>query len=147
MSKKTVVYNATGKLKRVLLGKPDHFQYMPLSDPSRDLTDAGKKPVLDAMIQQHKEFEDVFRQLGVEISWVKLDPTLLWQSATRDFGVNTPAGALIGRFRYRERKGEEVRGKETLEELGETILSKQIMRGCMEGGDCYWLNNEILVIG
>jgi len=147
MSKKTVVYNSTGKLKRVLLGKVDYYEFMPLNDPSRDLVDAGLKPDRALMIRQHSELEDVYRQLGVEIEWQKLDPTLHWGSATRDFGVNTPHGALIGRFRYRERKGEEVRGKERLEELGETILSKQITRGCMEGGDCYWLNDEILVIG
>lgn len=116
MSKKTVVYNSTGKLKRVLLGKVDYYEFMPLNDSSRDLVDAGSKPDRALMIRQHSEVEDVYRQLGVETEWQKLDPTLHWGSATRDFGVNTPHGALIGRFRYRERKGEEVRGKETLEE-------------------------------
>lgn len=79
--------------------------------------------------------------------WQKSDPKLHWASATRDFAVNTPFAALIGRFRYRERKGQEVLAKEKLQELGETILPQHITRGCMEGGDCYWLNNEILVIG
>jgi len=43
MSKKTVVYNSTGKLKRVPVGKVDYWEYMPLNDPSRDMADAGVK--------------------------------------------------------------------------------------------------------
>jgi len=66
---------------------------------------------------------------------------------TRDLGVNTPNGVLVGRFRYFERKGEESGAKRTLEELGETVLPKQITRGAMEGGDCFWLDEDTLVIG
>ena len=40
-----------------------------------------------------------------------------------------------------------MRGKKSLEDLGETVLAKQITRGCVEGGDCFWLDNEILAIG
>ncbi len=147
MAKKTCVFNSTGKLKRVLLGKSDYYQHLPLSDVSRDLTDAGKKIYREDVLKQHAELEDVYRQLDVEINWIKLNPNLPWQSATRDFGVNTPKGVLIGRFRYLERRGEELCARETLEELGEEILPEAIVRGCLEGGDCYWLNKEVLVVG
>jgi N-dimethylarginine dimethylaminohydrolase len=147
MAKKTVVYNSIGRLKRVLLGKPTYYEVMPLSDVARDLHDKGVKLDREIGLKQHAEFEDVFVQLGIEISWVKLTPELHWQSATRDFGVNTPDGVLVGRMRYLERKGEEVMAKESLEELGETILPRQITRGAVEGGDCYWLDENTLVIG
>ena len=147
MEKRTAVYNSTGKLKRVLLGKPTYYELMPLNDVARDLHDKGVRADKATLMRQHAEFEDCLRQLGVEISWVKITPDLHWQSATRDFGVNTPHGALIGRFRYKERKGEEVNAEETLQQLGETVLPKQIARGCMEGGDCYWLDQDTLVIG
>ncbi len=101
----------------------------------------------ETWLREHAEFEDVFVQLGIEISWVKVSPELPWQASTRDFGVNTPDGILIGRFRYLERKGEELVAKETLEELGETILPRQITRGCVEGGDCFWLDENTLIIG
>ena len=35
--KHTVVYNTTGKLKRVQLAKPTYYNNMPLSDIARDL--------------------------------------------------------------------------------------------------------------
>jgi len=146
-NKRTAVYNSTGRLKRVLLGKPTYYEILPLSDIARKLYDQGVKVDRETWLKEHAEFEDVFVQLGIEISWVKLKPELPWQASTRDFGVNTPNGILIGRFRYLERKGEEVMAKETLEELGETILPKQITRGCLEGGDCFWLDENTLIIG
>jgi N-dimethylarginine dimethylaminohydrolase len=146
--KKTVVYNSTGKLKRVLLGKPTFHRNIPVSDVARDLDDAGIHYDDEIKVKSHKEFEDVFNQLDIEVSWVQLEPEKMpWQMFTRDFGVNTPDGALVGRFRYLERKGEEIAGKRTLEEEGETVLPNQITKGAMEGGDCFWLDAETLVIG
>lgn len=146
--KVTAIYNSTGRIKRVLLGKPTYHQVIPVSDVARDLMDDGFQQDQKIKESQHKELEDVFRQLGVEISWVELTPEKMpWQMFTRDFGVNTPHGALVGRFRYQERKGEEIAGKRTLEELGESVLPKQVTRGAMEGGDCFWLDEETLVIG
>lgn len=147
MANKTSIYNSTGRLKRILLSKPTYNKVLPLSDVARDAHDKGTDFELDIRNKQHAEFEDVFRQLGIEVSWVKIDPQLPWGMFTRDFGVNTPNGVLIGRFRYTERKGEELCAEETLLELSETILPKQVTRGCMEGGDCYWLDENILVIG
>jgi len=146
--KRTVVYNSTGKLNRVLLATPTYYKIMPLSDIARDLYDKGAKPDQRVWLKEHAEFEGAFRDLAIEISWVeKLSPELPWQASTRDFGVNTPDGVLVGRFRYQERKGEERVVKETLEELGETVLPKQITRGCVEGGDCFCLDENTLIIG
>jgi N-dimethylarginine dimethylaminohydrolase len=111
------------------------------------LHDTGVERDRQVGLAQHAEFEDVFRQLRIEINWVKLNPKLPWQVGTRDFGVNTPNGILIGRFRYLERKGEEVMAKASLEELGETVLPRQITHGCFEGGDCFWLDENTLVVG
>jgi N-dimethylarginine dimethylaminohydrolase len=146
--KNTVVYNSTGKLKRVFLGKPTYHAVIPVSDVARDLIDGGFRYEMVDKIRQHKELEDVFRQLDIEISWVEVEPEKLpWQMFTRDFGVNSPDGVLVGRFRYLERKGEEIAAKRSLEKLGEKVLPKQITWGAMEGGDTFWLNEEILVIG
>ena len=147
MAKKTAVFNSTGRIKRILLGKPKYNDVLPLSDVARNLHDKGTSLNRETQYKQHAELESVFTQLGIEISWQELDPKVPWGMFTRDFGVNSPQGALIGRFRYTERKGEEVMGKKTLQALGETIIPKEITRGCMEGGDCYWLDASTLVIG
>ncbi len=145
---KTEIFNSTGVLKRVFLGKPTYHENIPVSDVARDLDDAGVTYTREMKIQQHAEMEDALRQAGVEISWVDVETEKLpWQMFTRDFGVNSPDGILIGRFRYLERKGEEIAAKRTLEKLGEKLLPAQITRGAMEGGDCFWLDEETLLIG
>lgn len=146
--KNTAVYSSVGKLKRVLLAKPTYHEILPISDVARDLHDAGVQQQKKEKEQQHAELEDALRQSGADISWVELEPEKRpWQMFTRDFGVNTPNGILVGRFRYVERKGEEIVAKRSLEELGETILPKEITRGAVEGGDCFWMDEETLVIG
>ncbi len=147
MQKVTHVYNSTGKLNRILLGKPEYAEVLPISDVARDLYDSGVKRDRSVGLKQHDEFTDAFRQAGVEICWVKVTPELPWQFGTRDFGVNTPNGFLVGRFRYKERKGEETLNMQALIELGENVLPKQISRGCLEGGDCFWLDQDTLIIG
>ena len=148
VTRNTSVHSSTGKLTRVLLGKPTYHAVIPVSDVARDLMDGGIDQKMADKISQHKEFEDVFHQLDIDICWVEVEPEKLpWQMFTRDFGVNTPDGVLVGRFRYLERKGEEIAAKRSLEKMGEKVLPKQITWGAMEGGDTFWLNEEILVIG
>lgn len=146
--RKTAVFNSTGRLKRVLLGKPTYHRNIPVSDVARDVDDAGIQRDQATKVRQHQQLEDVFRQLNIDISWVTLEPEKLpWQMFTRDFGTNTPEGVLVGRFRYQERKGEEIAAKRSLQELGETLLPQQVTRGAVEGGDCFWLDQQTLVIG
>ncbi len=146
--KNTIIFNSTGPLKRILLAKPTYHEIIPVSDVARDMVDKGVKQDMETKLKQHGELESVFIETGIDISWVDtLVPNLHWQMFTRDFGVNTPNGALIGRFRYHERKGEEIYAKKALDTLGETVLPKSITRGCVEGGDCYWLDESTLIIG
>ena len=144
---KTAVYNSTGRLKRVLLGKPTYHKLLPISDVARNLHDSGKVMDKEAKDRQHSELEQVFVQLGIDVRWIELNPEFGWQASTRDQGVNTPEGILIGRFRYSERKGEEVYLKRSLEKLGEKFLPTQITRGAVEGGDCFCLDENTLIIG
>jgi len=144
--KNTVCFNSTGKLKRVLLCKPKYYKLLPISDVARDLADKGVEQSRDEALKVHKELENVFTDLGVDISWVEPTEGFGWQVSTRDTGVNTPKGMLIGRFRYVERKGEEICVRKTYEKLGEKVVG-QITRGCVEGGDCFLINENTLIIG
>ena len=58
VEKKTAIYNSTGKLKRVLLGKPTFHANIPVSDVARDLDDTGVHHDDDIKVKSHKEFED-----------------------------------------------------------------------------------------
>ena len=146
--KKTAVFNSTGKIKRILLGKPTYHAVIPVSDVARDVHDTGKQFDLDTKIKQHAELESVFVELHIPISWVEpMEQNQPWQMFTRDFGTNTPDGILLGRFRYAERKGEVAVAERAVIALEEKILPERIIRGCVEGGDCYWLDEDTLLIG
>lgn len=148
MQTSTAVYNSTGRLRRVFLGKPTFHEILPISDVARDLHDAGVQQDQETKNKQHAELVDALQQAEVKISWVQLKPEKFpWQMFTRDFGVNTPEGILMGRFRYAERKGEEKVAKRSLGELGEKVIPEEISRGALEGGDCFWLDSETLIVG
>lgn len=144
----TAVYNSTSKIKRMLLGKPTYHEILPVSDVARDLVDANTKQDRETKFKQHAELESVFVDLGIPVSWVEpMDPNVHWQMFTRDFGTNTPEGILLGKFRYSERFGEVPVAENALRNQGEKILPKHITRGCVEGGDCYWIDENTLLIG
>lgn len=52
----------------MLLAKPTYYKIMPLSDIARDLYDKGVKPDQNVWLKEHAEFENVFADLGIEIS-------------------------------------------------------------------------------
>jgi dimethylargininase len=58
----------------------------------------------------------------------------------------TPNGALIGKFRYYERKGEEEQVTTTLEREGYPIIGL-ISKGALEGGDCFYIDEKTVAIG
>jgi len=80
------------------------------------------------------------------IDWETPHPDHAWQVYTRDFGINTPAGVLIGKYRYEPRWGDEEFAIEALEKLGATIVGR-VARGAVEGGDRWLLDESTLVIG
>lgn len=141
------VFNTTGVLRKVIVARPTYWTLLPLSDTARDSMDAGVIPDQEAAKKQHEEYCDAFRKAGVEVVYV--EPILdkyPWQSGARDWGLVTPAGALIGKFRYYERKGEEEQVIATLERRKVPIIGR-VTRGAMEGGDCFYIDEKTVAIG
>ncbi|GAH78847.1 unnamed protein product, partial [marine sediment metagenome] len=68
------------------------------------------------------------------------------QVATRDFGVNTVKGVLIGNFRYADNEGDTELAIETLEQLNVPMIGR-VMHGSLEGGDCWYIDEHTLVVG
>jgi len=100
----------------------------------------------ETAFKQHKEFENVFLRLGIDIKWQSVEPEHPDQVATRDFGVNTSGGVLIGNFRYVDNEGDTELAIEALEKLKEPIIG-QVKNGALEGGDCWYLDKHTMVIG
>jgi len=84
--------------------------------------------------------------LGIDIKWQVAQPGHPDQVATRDFGVNTTKGVLIGNFRYADNEGDTELAIETLEQLKVPMVGR-VIKGSLEGGDCWYLDEHTMVIG
>lgn len=140
------VYNHTGVLRRVMLCKPLYYEYISVNPASRAVIAQGDVVDKDKLMHQHALLEHVFLDNSVDIIWVDSHPKKPMQSGTRDWGVMTKEGALIGSFLHSERRGEEINVTKCLQKEGIPILGR-IRRGTLEGGDCTYLDEKTLAIG
>jgi len=146
MSEFKGVYNHTGILRRVVLCKPVHYRYLPINETARTTIDQGRALDKDRVLRQHAMLAKAFNQNGVETIWVEPDPGKPFQNGTRDWGVMTKEGALIGAFLHYERRGEEKNVIKCFQKEGIPVLG-HIERGILEGGDCIYLDEKTLAIG
>ena len=141
-----MVFNSHGRLRSVLLCKPTYYEICDFSDVASQHIKEGFVVSQKAAFEQHKEFVEVFQQLGIDIKWQVAQPGHPDQVATRDFGVNTVGGVLIGNFRYSDNEGDTELAIEALEKLKVPMIGR-VMQGSLEGGDCWYLDEHTMVIG
>jgi len=123
------IFNSTGVLRKVLLCPPTYYELIPVDDFARTAIERGAK------------------NAGVEIYYTEEpDPTRHYAVNARDFAVNSPEGVVIGRFKYSERRGEQVAGEKQLKKLGYKIFGR-IEYGCWEGGDNRYIDERNLATG
>ena len=106
------VHNGTGVLRKVMLCPSTFYELVPVDDFARTALERGDKVDHDKARAQHEELADIYRDAGVEVCTIEEpDPTRHYGVNARDFAVNSPGGVVIGRFKYSERRGEEVPGE------------------------------------
>ena len=141
-----MVFNSHGALRSVLLCKPDYYEICDFSEVASQHIKEGFVVSRKAAFEQHKEFVEVFQQLGIDIKWQVAQPGHPDQFATRDFGVNTAKGVLIGKFRYPDNAGDNELAVKDLQRLNVPMIGR-VMQGSLEGGDCWYLDKHTMVIG
>lgn len=135
-----------GRLRKVLLCRPDYFRWLPLNPVAKKTLAEGQTFTIEDVKGQHQEFSDAFRAAGVEILYVERDKDLIYQVFTRDIGKNTRKGVLLGKFRFPERQGETDLYEEFFTSQGIPVLGKVSM-GFFEGGDAHYIDSETMVCG
>ena len=141
-----MIFNSHGRLHSVLLCKPTYYEICDFSEVARQHIREGFKVNRKVVTEQHQEFAEVFRQLRINIKWQIAQPGHPDQFATRDFGVNTTRGVLIGKFRYPDNAGDNELAVKDLQRLNVSMIGR-IMQGSLEGGDCWYLDEHTMVIG
>lgn len=141
------VYNNTGVLRRVMLCPTDFYEIVPVSDFSRTALERGDVVDHKKALGQHNELASALHDAGIEVCYIEdPDPTRHWAVYARDFGVNSPEGVVLCRFKYAERKGEEIPGEKQLRKMGYPIYG-QVKRGAWEGGDVRYIDGQNLATG
>jgi N-dimethylarginine dimethylaminohydrolase len=140
------MYNSHGRLRKVLLCPPDYYHELEISEIAHRTVQGGEGVDLARAKEMHRGLTETFDAAGVQVEWEEPHANHVWQVYTRDFGVNTPAGVLIGKYRYEPRWGDEEFAIEALERVGATIVGR-VQKGAVEGGDCWLLDESTLVIG
>ena len=141
-----MIFNSHGRLHSVLLCKPTYYEICNFSETAKQHIKEGFKVNRKAVIEQHQEFADIFRQLRINIKWQIAQPGHPDQFATRDFGVNTKKGVLIGKFRYPDNAGDNELAVKDLQRLNVPMIGR-VMQGSLEGGDCWYLDEYTMAIG
>lgn len=96
-------------LRDVLLGKPDHFGWRPISAIARrtfeNLDKLGIKFDLQTAMAQHREMVDIYESNGVKTHFLEADEGLACSVYARDSSAMTPWGALVASIQtpYRRR--------------------------------------------
>ena len=89
----------TGVLTDVLLGKPDHFRWVPLNSISAvnqaNAEQFGYRFDAQKAMQQHQRMVEVYETNGVRCHFVEADEGLPSSVFTRDSSFMTPWGAVV----------------------------------------------------
>lgn len=141
------IFNNTGVLRKVMLCPTDFYEIVPVSDFSRTALERGDKVDHVKAKEQHDELAACLKDAGIEVYYIEEpDPTRHWAVYARDFAVNSPEGVVICRFKYAERKGEEIPGEKQLRKMGHKIIDR-VQRGAWEGGDVRYIDETNLATG
>ena len=124
----------TGVLRHVLLGKPDYFEWRPVSAVARHTLSLGLKFDAQLAMAQHREMVDVYESAGVTCHWLDARPELKYGVFARDSSVMTPFGAVITMPQTRFRRGDYALTFKFYQEAGIPIWNMSTA-GHFEGGD------------
>jgi N-dimethylarginine dimethylaminohydrolase len=124
----------TGVLRDVLLGKPDYFDWRPVSAVARHTLSLGLKFNAQLAMAQHREMVDAYESAGVTCHWLDARPELAYGVFARDSSVMTPFGAVITMLQTRYRRGDYALAFDFYQKAGIPIW-KMVTAGHFEGGD------------
>ncbi|MGH1481868.1 MAG: dimethylarginine dimethylaminohydrolase family protein [Geminicoccales bacterium] len=142
--------NDVGKLRDVLLGRPDYFRWVeagPLI--GRTLANAHKTGArfdLQTAMAQHAEMVSIYEDNGVTCHYLEADPILHRNFFARDSSAMTPWGALICHMQLKVRRADYVSAI-SFYQNNKIPIWRYATAGHFEGGDFVILEPGRVLIG
>lgn len=140
----------TGKLTDVLLGRPDHFRWVPLNAISAmtfaHMERTGHRFDAQKAMAQHRAMAEAFEAAGVRCHYVDADEGLPSSVFTRDSSFMTPWGAVIASVQTPPRRRDYAVVSEFYRNAGIPIW-KWVTADHFEGGDFVILEEGTAMLG
>ncbi|NNE20984.1 MAG: amidinotransferase [Rhizobiales bacterium] len=140
----------TGVLTDVLLGRPDHFRWVPLNSISAvtfaNMEQMGYRFDQQKAMKQHREMVDVYEASGVTVHFAEADEGLPSSVFTRDSSFMTPWGAVITSIQTPPRRRDYAVACRFYQDAGIPIW-KWVTAGHFEGGDFVILKPGVALLG
>ncbi len=139
------VENEYGKLQKVLLCPPE---YLNIDEPINVVAEKYHREGVDLerAKNQHHVFAETLAGEGVQVILAQTDSHSKYQLNTRDLGVTTKKGVLLGRFLLPNRWGEHRLAEKTFAREGVPVFH-QIPAGNFEGGDFVYIDEGRAAVG
>jgi len=135
-----------GRLRDVLVCRPDHFRWLPTSAISRATLESGRRFDGDLARRQHAAMVAAYQEAGVRVHFLEPDAALPYQVFARDSSAMTPGGAVITQLHQWWRRGEYAAAIRFYQG-SEIPIRGMITAGALEGGDVMILEPGCAVIG
>ena len=139
------VDSETGRLRDVLLCKPDHYHWIDTNAVAHATLTEGAAADPARLHTQYKELESALSQAGVTLHHTTPEPHLPYQVYTRDSSQTTPWGPVLTTLAMPQRRGEYASILKFHEPHGG--FHQYTTAGTVEGGDIHIIHPGLLVIG
>jgi N-dimethylarginine dimethylaminohydrolase len=121
---------------------------MPVNETAKSHLEKGEKLDRERAFCEHQNLADALAASGAEIVWVEAQEKMPYQVFTRDLGVMTAAGALLGPFTFPIRHGEEDVAAPFIEQVAPVWKKIPVEEGVVfEGGDFMYMDDHTVALG
>jgi N-dimethylarginine dimethylaminohydrolase len=135
----------TGRLRDVLLCRPDYYAWIDTNAVAHATLEAGGANDHNRLQTQYRELEAVLVQAGVTLHYTKPEPQLPYQVYTRDSSQTTPWGPVLTQLAMPQRRGEYASLIAFHADYdGFWAYSSA---GTVEGGDIHIIRPGLLIVG
>jgi arginine deiminase len=129
-----MIEDETSVLREVLVGPPEHFEWLPTSAISKAALASGIALTPADVLVAHSEMVSAYEDAGVTVHTLPPDPVLPYQVFSRDSSVWGSTGPIVTQLHQSWRRGEYAPVLDFYAAAGIEIAHK-VTAGSLEGGD------------
>jgi len=140
------IEDETSPLTEVLVGPPEHFEWLPTSAISRAALASGRKLTRDDVLVAHAEMVSAYEDARVRVHFLEADPALPYQVFSRDSSIWGSGGPIVTQLNQWWRRGEYAPVLRFYEQA-EIPLAHMVTAASFEGGDLVLPSGGCALIG